>query len=123
VQLPQLEAEAATAAQEMQAAQQQAQDPAVTDEEREQLMERIPVLTTAEADLAQRLQTVREVLPHLQCCPHQQGRPLEMFCVLPLQFSLQSLLQRGPRNTHSNVQPASMVPLERRPGPGAHGIQ
>lgn len=62
-QLPKLEVEAQTASTEMQAAQQQAQDPGVTDEEREQLMERIPVLTNSEADLAQRLQGVREVWP------------------------------------------------------------
>lgn len=65
VQLPRLEGEAAAAAAEMSAAQLQAQHAGVTDEEREQLMERIPLLTNAESDLTQRLATVRGVLLYL----------------------------------------------------------
>lgn len=75
VQLPRLEGEAQAAAEEMTAAQQQAQDPGVTDEEREQLMERIPLLTNAESDLAQRLASVRGVL---LCCPPGLEAPLSL---------------------------------------------
>eukprot|EP00892_Ulva_mutabilis_P010296 jgi/Ulvmu1/7639/UM038_0066.1 len=71
-QLPQLQAEAEAAAAEMQAAQAEAQDAGVTDEEREALMERIPVLTTAESHLAASLQAARERKEQVETRLHDQ---------------------------------------------------